>query len=449
MLQLANRPQGREFSPLSTRRSQQFFRSFSASGAEIRIRAFVTVCVAAALAATSALAAPAQAATWTDRGEYDLVMGIRAEASAQKRVDLLDRWQAKYPQSDLRQVRRELYLAAFEALSDSARMLKTAREMLAEQADNPVGVYWCTLLVPEVRDPSADALGAGEKAARQLLAGLDTYFAAAGKPAAASDAEWQKRKSSAGLLAHRTLGWIAWQRGDFAGAAKEFRLYLDQNANSAEITAWMGLVSGLQKEPANQVAALWYLERAGALRGEGALPDGQQRAVGALADQVYTAYHGDGEGIENLKTAALASAVPPPDFRVEAAAAVAARRADEELTRTNPQLAAWVHIRRQLESPDGDKYLTDLRASPLPKLKGIVIRSQPEAKPAEIVIGISQPLTEEVVLRVSTPFPNPALPGTELEFEGTVDSFGKQPFTLTVLVDREKITGWPEPPRKK
>jgi len=394
----------------------------------------------------AALAAVASAATWTDRGEYDLVMGIRAEASAQKRVELLDRWQVKYPQSEMRQVRRELYLAAFEALSDGARMLKTAREMLAEQADNPVGVYWCTLLVPEVRDPSADVLGAGEKAARQLLTGLDTYFAAAGKPAAASDAEWQKRKSSAGLLAHRTLGWIAWQRGDYAEAAKEFHLYLDQDAKSAEITAWLGIVSGLQKEPANQVAALWYLERAGALRGEGALPDGQQRAVGALADQVYTAYHGDGEGIENLKTAALASAVPPADFHVETAAAVAARRADEELTRTNPQLAAWVHIRRQLESPDGEKYLADLRAAPLPRLKGTVIRTQPEAKPVEIVVGISQPLTDEVVLRVSAPFPNAAPAGTELEFEGTVDSLGKQPFTLTVLVDREKITGWPEPP---
>jgi hypothetical protein len=402
------------------------------------------VCLIAALAAASSL--PAQAAAWTDRGEYDLVMSIRAEASAQKRVELLDRWQAKYPQSELRQVRRELYLAAFETLSDGARMLKTAREMLAEQADNPVGIYWCTLLVPEVRDPPADVLGAGEKAAHQLLAGLDTYFAAAAKPAAASDADWQTRKRSAGLLAHRTLGWIAWQRGDLAGAAKEFRLYLDQDAASAEITAWMGIVSGLQKEPANHVAALWYLERAAALRGEGALPDGQQRAVGALADQVYTAYHGDGEGIENLKTAALAAPVPPPDFRVETAAAVAARRADEELTRTNPQLAAWVHIRRQLESPDGDKYLADLRATPLPKLKGVVIRVQPETKPVEIVLGLTQPPTEEVVLRVSTPFPNAAPPGTELEFEGTVDSFGKQPFTLTVLTDREKITGWPEPP---
>jgi len=395
------------------------------------------------LALAAALAVPALAAGWTDRGEYDLVMNIRSEASAQKRVELLDLWQTKYPKSELRQVRRELYLAAFEALSDGGRMLKTAREMLDEQANNMVGVYWCTLLVPEVRDPSADVLGVGEKAARQLLAGLDTYFAAAGKPATASDGEWQKRKTAAGLLAHRTLGWIAWQRSDFAGAEKEFRLYLDQEPNSAEISGWMGIVSGLQKEPEKQLAALWYLERAGALRGAGALSDDQRRTVSGLADRAYSAYHGDGEGLENLKTAVLASAAPPPDFHVETAASVAARRADEELSRTNPQLAAWVRIRRQLESPDGDKYFADLRTTPLPKLKGTVIRVQPEGRPAEIVLGVSQSLTEEVVLRVSPPFPNAAPPGTELEFEGTVDSFGKQPFTLTVIAERDKITGWP------
>jgi hypothetical protein len=391
-------------------------------------------------------AAPALAAGWTDRGEYDLVMGIRAEASAQKRVELLDKWQAGYPKSELRQVRRELYLAAFEALGDGARMLKTAREMLDEQANNLVGVYWCTLLSPEVRDAPADVLDTGEKAARQLLAGLDVYFAPTGKPAAASDAEWQKRKVAAGLLAHRALGWIAWQRSDFAGAEKEFRLYLDQDANNAEISAWMGMVSGLQKEPDKQASSLWYLQRAGALRGESALPDNQRRMVGTLADQVYSTYHGDNEGLEKLKTMALAGAVPPADFRVETAAAVAARKADEELTRTNPQLAAWIHMRRQLESADGDKYLADLRATPMPRLKGIVMRAQPEDKPAEIVLGMSQPLSEEIVLKVSAPFPNAAPAGTEIEFEGTVDSFAKQPFSLTVVVDREKVAGWPAPP---
>jgi hypothetical protein len=400
------------------------------------------------LALVAAIAAPAFAAAWADRGEYDLVMTIRTEASAQKRVELLDRWQAKYPQSEMRQVRRELYLAAFESLGDGPRMLKTAREMLDQQANNFVGVYWCTLLVPEVREPSADALGAGEKAARQLLAGLDSYFGPAAKPAGMNDAEWQKRKTAAGLLAHRTLGWIQWQRGDLTASEKEFCTYLEKGPAGAEVTAWLGMVTGMQKEPEKQTASLWYLERAAALRGEGSLSDDQRRVVGNLADNVYTAYHGDADGLENLKTAVVASAAPPADFHVETAAAIAARKADEELTRTNPQFAQWVHMRRGLEGPDSEKYLADLRAAPLPKLKGTVIRAQPEAKPSEIVLGMNQPITEDVVLRVSASFPNAAPAGTEIEFEGTVDSFTKLPFSLTITVDREKVSGWPEAPAR-
>src|SRR5215469_5007874 len=100
----------------------------------------------------AAVVAPVCAANWADRAEYDLVMGIRSEASAQKRVELLDRWQAKYPQSQMGHVRRELYLAVYESLGNGAGMWKVAREMMNEQAGDFVGVYWCTLLAPQMRD---------------------------------------------------------------------------------------------------------------------------------------------------------------------------------------------------------------------------------------------------------------------------------------------------------
>src|SRR5262249_19082354 len=117
------------------------------------------------------LVAVLQAANWKDRMEYDLVLDARAEAAPQKRIALLDQWKSKYPESEFQQQRRELYLAAYQSLGDSAKMLAVAREMLAAQPDNPVGTYWCVLLAPESRDASADLLAAAEKAAGQLLAG--------------------------------------------------------------------------------------------------------------------------------------------------------------------------------------------------------------------------------------------------------------------------------------
>ena len=52
----------------------------------------------------AALSVPA--ASWTDRAEYDLVLGIRAELLPQKRLALLDTWKAKYPKSEYQQARR-------------------------------------------------------------------------------------------------------------------------------------------------------------------------------------------------------------------------------------------------------------------------------------------------------------------------------------------------------
>ena len=165
--------------------------------------------IAARLAALTLAGAPAK---WTDRDEYDMVLTIRGEAAPRKRVVLLDQWKAKYPKTDLQQVRQELYFGAYQSLGDGARMLEVAREMVAGAADNLVGLYWVTLLIPEAKEASPELLEGGEKASRQLLSGLDTYFAAGSKPAATDPGAWQKRRGEVELLAHRTLSWIAWQR---------------------------------------------------------------------------------------------------------------------------------------------------------------------------------------------------------------------------------------------
>lgn len=392
-----------------------------------------------------ALALSLSAAEWTDRGEYDLVMTIRTEASAPKRLEVLDQWKQKYPATAMRQARRELYLSAYLAVGDGPHALDTAKEMIADQPDNLVGLYWCTLLVPEAKDGSPQTWDAGEKSARALLA-----VAPGQKPAGMTDADWQKRKDSFEQLAHRTLGWIQWQRGDHAAAERELTAYLEKNPNNAEISAWLGMVSGLQNSPEKKVASIWHLARASALRGVGALPEEQRRQFAMLSERTYISYHGNTDGLDQLQASAKAAVFPPAGFTVESAAAITARLADEELKRTNPQLAAWMDIRKQLDSASGDSYFSQtLQTQPLPKLKGTVIRVSPAKRPNEIVLGIRGATEEEVVLHVSTAFRNEADAGTVLEFTGKAKSFSREPFRLTVESDPGQIEGWPEPPRSR
>ncbi len=382
-------------------------------------------------AITLLLAMCASAANWADRKEYDLVLSIRAEASPQKRLGLLDQWKSQYPTSEFQQVRQELYLSTYQALGDSPHTLSVAGEMLAAQPDSPVGAYWFTLLLPEESAASPEQLASGEKASRQLLAGP--------KPAGGVE-----------LMAHRTIGWIHWQRSEYTQAEEEFEKCLQLDPTAAEISAWLGTVLATEQQPDKRVPALWQLARASAYQDAGALPDGLRRQFDAVLERLYTSYHGDTGGLDRLRSAAAAAPFPPAGFDIESVAAVALRKQDEELSRTDPQLVAWVRMRQKLEAPDGDKYFAEtLHNSPLPKLKGALIKTDPPGKPNELTIGVIDPAQAEIVLKLATEFPNDADVGTVLEFEGTVDSFVKSPFGLTVVSDPSKISGWPEAPVRK
>ncbi len=391
--------------------------------------------VALFLLAAFALLAPA-AATWADRAEYDLALSIRSEGTAQKRLALLDEWTKKYPRSEMSLARQELYLDVYHTLGDGTHMLQTVHEMLAAQSDNALASYWCVVLTPGAKDASPASWKLAEDAAHRLLTGTS------------SGAEWQKQKPANDLLAHRTLGWIEWQRGDQTAAAADFTAYLKQQPNDAEISGWFGLSLAALKKPESTVPALWHLVRAGSLKGPGALPEGRRHELDTLAEHVYVSYHGqDPDALDSLRAAAVTAAFPPADFTIESADAVAARKAEEELKRTNPQLALWMSMRKELDGLYGDKYFTEtLKPAPMPKLKGTVIACSPAASPTEVSLGLSNGVAPEVTLKFAAPLPACAPPGTEIQFEGTADSFAKAPFLLTVLTDPTKIDGWPAPP---
>ena len=389
---------------------------------------------------TGLLAICAFSANWTDRKEYDLVLTIRSEAMPQKRLDLLELWNKNYPKTELREARLELYLATYEALGDRNHMFETSRQILADQPGNLVGLYWSTVLLPQLESPSAEMMGMGEKSARQLISGLDTYFNGERKLASTTDADWQKQKSSVEILAHRALGWAHWQRGEFQPAEEEFTACLQKDPLNTEISAWLGIVLAL--ENGKQIPALWHLARASKAVQSGALSEDQHRQVNTILERIYTSYHGVSDGLDELKTAAAASPFPPPEFSIDSATVVAARKAEADLSLTNPELAAWLAIRRQLEALNGDNYFTaNLESKPLPRLKGTVVRCTPAHSPREIVLSMTDSRGQDIILKLSSSLTRYVGPGSKIAFQGTAQSFSKEPFSLVVLADPAGIEG--------
>jgi tetratricopeptide (TPR) repeat protein len=259
---------------------------------------------------------------WKDRHEYDLYNSITRTADAQEKLDLLDDWTKKYPNTDFKSERATLYVTTNVALGHAKDAVAAARQLLGLDASDFTGLYYMTMLTLQAADVSPGALDESEKAANGLLAALDEKFAAANKPATASDAEWANARSVVEAIAHTTLGWVAMQRKDNTKAEQEFTKSLQLNPANGQASYWLGTVILAEKDPSKQALALYDFARAAAYDGPGALAPAGRQSVRQYLDKVYTIYHGSTEGLENVLAATGASALPPDGFNIKVAADV-------------------------------------------------------------------------------------------------------------------------------
>lgn len=395
----------------------------------------IVICCCAFLS----IASTVRAADWTDRKEYDLVLNIRSESSPEKRLALLDTWSKNYPQTGMAQARQELYLSTYESMGDKQHMFGVARQMLTGQANNPVGLYWLTVLAPQQTNANTEIVDAGDKAAHQLLASTNEFFAPAKKPANVTAADWQKQKTTVEVLAQRTEGWADWQRGNLAAAVDAFLACLKKDPGNAEISSWLGIVYGLDNKP---IPAVWHLARATTKDLATPLPDEQRRQVNGMLETVYVSYHGSLEGIDQTRKIASGAAFPPAEFAIDSATVVNARRAEAELSQTNPELAAWLAMRRQLEDANGDKYFaSDLQGKPLPQLSGVVLHAVPARAPKEITVSMTEATTPDITIKLTVPVTSAVHPGVKISFQGNGDSYAKNPFALVVTAESVQVVG--------
>ena len=241
------------------------------------------------------------------------------------------------------------------------------------------------------------------------------------------------------VLAQRTEGWANWQRGILAAAEEDFAACLKKQPGDAEISSWLGIVSAIDNN--KQPQALWHLARATNKDEAAPLPEDQRRQVNGMLETVYVSYHGSPEGLEQLRKVAAGNAFPPAEFTVDPATVVNARRAEMELSQTNPELAAWFAMKRQLEDANGDKYFSsDIQGKPLAQLSGTVLHAVPAKAPKEITVAMTDGgSTPDVTIKLTVAAPATVRPGAKITFQGTGDSYTKNPFSLVVNADSVQV----------
>jgi tetratricopeptide (TPR) repeat protein len=384
---------------------------------------------------------------WKDRAEYDLVQSALKETNPQKKLELLNQWKEKYPETDFKEMRLEAYIDTYQALNQRDKMFDTAKELLALNPKSLKALYWISVLsVPGQTSP--EGLDLAQKAANGLLD--------AEKPAQVPQAQWDQSQAQMAVVAHRTLGWVAMQRKDYANAQKEFTAELKAHPGDSEAVYWLASVlrseAEAEKKPELFTQALFFFARAAAYDGSGSFDPTRRKQLEGWLQKAYTTYHGeDAQGFQQLLATAKTDSFPPEGFKILSAAEVTQQRL-EQLKETNPAMALWVIVKQELTGSGGDSYFNDRMKGALvppegqPAFKAKIVSQEPARAPKVLVVSIEDGKTPDATLRLDTPMLRPAEPGTEISFRGVATSFTAQPFMVTFEVDRKNVTGWPAPP---
>ena len=145
--------------------------------------------------ATAQQGAQAKGPQWKDQAEYDMYSAVVKETDPKKKLALINAWKDKYPQTEYKLARLQLYLNAYQQLNDFPNLLATLNEMLTMNPKDLTVMSPIMYYTMVSNDVSPASLDNAQKVANSAIANLDN------KPANISDADWQKMQEEAAASA--------------------------------------------------------------------------------------------------------------------------------------------------------------------------------------------------------------------------------------------------------
>jgi len=424
----------------------------AAVGAIALLAGFVSVEPATAqqpAAGQAAAGGQAPAKNYKDRAEYDLFSKVTQTTDPKARLEVLNTWQDKYPQTDYAQERLQYYVVTLSQLAPNdptqrQPLLNKCQELLKLDPKNSLALYFVSFWGQAVggATPSPELQGQVESAAHGFIEGADAAFAAANKPANISQADFDKAKNFRLGVAHAALAWVATAKKDNATAETEYKASLTTNPDQGPVSAQLAKVLYDEKKIPE---ALFQYARASQYTGPGpALPPNVRTQLSDFFNKAYKEYHGNTEGADKVIAQAKTSALPPSDFTVGSAAKAAQAAAEETNKRmdADPAFKLWYTIKSNLVGDQADSFFTNSvkdfeipgGAEGVKNFSGTVISIDPPDKPTKVVLGIEDPAKGDATLTFTEPLPTSALDtikiGSKIEFSGVADSFAKDPYML-------------------
>jgi hypothetical protein len=229
-----------------------------------------------------------------------------------------------------------------------------------------------------------------------------------------------------------------------AAAEASFKKAVQQFPDSAFIAYQLGKALRCQQiiGPEKVPQALYEFARAVVLDATlGGTID--PRSLNTYLESAYYTCHGTMEGLDQLKTMAKASPLPPADLKIEKAS-ITIDRVNRGCEMYNPQ-RLWMTIKGILADPHNPTYFdTQLKDSALPLLKGTLVAAKPACQSTELLVAIplrgqqGNPVAE-ITLKLDAPLTGKPETGGTIQWSGVPKAFTKDPFMLTMETETAMI----------
>jgi tetratricopeptide (TPR) repeat protein len=436
----------------------QKFSQWIGGAAALAVLTMAATIGSAQTAAGSAQAAAPPAKAVKDQAEFDLFDNAKKDlltSNGAKAITDLDAWKQHNPDSDFKDDREVMYVQAYQMAKQWDKVLEKAKELMAKDlnaiySDPKQGpqyvlniLFGAVLAASSLPTPTPDQLAVGVDAAHRILDNKR-------KPEGIDDAAWngalQQLNAASNALIYRAAvlpAADAQQKKDWATAEAAWSKAMADYPTKAMIPYNLGIVLKNEKKDDQ---AIWEFARAVAMD---PTIDGSMKApdVTKFVTGYYRNLHGGDDGLDQIEQQAKNSPAPPAGFHVESAQAIAEAK-QKEFETSHPDIALWMKLKATLTSDQGQQYFdSGMKGAAVPELSGTVLEGKCRGK--ELLVAIPLPdatgaPVAEITLRLvndagaAAPLTGKAETG-RITFAGVAEAFTKDPFMLTMNIEKKDI----------
>jgi len=286
---------------------------------------------AMALSSVALVASPALRAqdnsgqiTISDPAEFNAYQNASTQSDPAAKATALEGFITQYPNSVVKKAVLDQLMDTYQAANNPDKALDAATRLLQLDASNMKAIFISVYLKKANCQKSVDPATGDSKDPQTCndAAALAQKGLGAQKPAGTADADWKKMTDAAFPIFHSAIALnYVLAKKDYAAAIKEYTtelmLYTPQQTQTG-----LGLVDTLNLAEAyakpgdsrDEVKACWFYARALSFA-----PPAYKTQIQPKLEYWYKRYHGNLDGINDVKTQSASTLFPPSTFAIKPA----------------------------------------------------------------------------------------------------------------------------------